>query len=130
MATNPKVTDWTKDKYNYTRLRGWVRRGLTNDQLAKEMHITRSTFYKWKAENADFSDILKEDREYCDDTIENALYEAAKEGNIAAIKFYLTNRRRKEWKDRQDVELSGEVGIADAMIQESLKRRERLENES
>ena len=130
MATHPKITDWTKDKYNYTRLRGWVRRGLTNDELAKNMNITRSTFYKWKAENPDFSDILKEDRDYCDDVIENALYEQAKEGNIAAIKFYLTNRRRKEWKDRQDVELSGEVGIADAMIQESLKTKERLENES
>jgi len=128
MATNPKVTDWTKDKYNYTRLRGWVRRGLANDQLAKNMHITRSTFYKWKAENTDFSDLLKEDRDYCDDVIENALYEQAKEGNIAAIKFYLTNRRRKDWKDKQDLEVTGELGVAD-VIKKSRERVERMENE-
>ena len=128
MATHPKVTDWTNNEINKTKLRGWVRDGLTNDQLAQNMGVTRSTLYKWKSLNTDFVDILKEDREYCDVIVENALYEQAKEGNIAAIKFYLTNRRRNVWKDKQDLEVTGEVGIAD-VIKKSRERMERMENE-
>ena len=126
MATRPKVTDWLDDEYRMTKLRGWARRGLMNDQIAQNMGISETTFYKWKAENAEFAKVLKEDKDYCDDMVENALYKSALEGNTTAQIFYLKNRRRSDWRDKQELEVSGEVGIGDAIRQ----ARERLNNET
>ena len=130
MATRQKVSDWLDDEYNKTKLRGWVRRGLTNEELAEKMGISVATLYNWKKSNVEFLEVLKEDRDFCDDNVENALYRAALDGNVTAQIFYLKNRRRKEWKDKQDVEVSGEVGIVDAMIRKANERKERLENDS
>lgn len=124
MATRPKVTDWLDDEYRMTKLRGWARRGLMNDQIAQNMGISETTFYKWKAENAEFAKVLKEDKDFCDDMVENALYKSALEGNTTAQIFYLKNRRRSDWRDKQELEVSGEVGIGDAIRQ----ARERLQD--
>lgn len=128
MATRPKVTDWLDDEYNKTKLRGWVRRGLTNEELAEKMGISVATLYNWKKSNVELLEVLKEDRDYCDDKVENALYKSALEGNVTAQIFYLKNRRRKDWKDKQDLEVTGELGIAD-VIKKSRERVERMENE-
>lgn len=130
MATRQKVSDWLDDEYSKTKLRGWVRRGLTNEELAEKMGISVATLYNWKKSNVEFLEVLKEDRDFCDDNVENALYRAALDGNVTAQIFYLKNRRRKDWKDKQDVEVSGEVGIVDAMIKKANERKERLENDS
>ena len=128
MATHPKVTEWTDDEYNKMLLVGWVRRGLPNDDIADKMEISRTTFYKWKAENADFADILRQNKEYCDSVAEDALFSKVKEGDLGAIRFWLTNRRSKDWRDKQDIEVSGDLSISD-VIRKSRERRERLEHE-
>jgi hypothetical protein len=130
MATRLKVSEWIRDEINQVKLKGWIRCGLSNDQLADNIGIDRSTFYRWKNDNKDFRDILKEDREYVLGSVVNVLYQKALEGDMNAIKFILTNRQRKEWREKQEVELSGEVGIVDAMIRKANERKERLENDS
>jgi transposase-like protein len=130
MATRPKVTDWTEDEVKSTLLKGWARNGLTNEQIAQNMGISKQTFYEWRNKFSDFADLIKEDKDYADTQVENALYKAAMEGNTTAQIFWLKNRRRNNWKDKQDVEVSGEVGIVDAMIRKANERKERLENDS
>ena len=129
MATRPKVTDWLDDEYKLTVLKGWARDGLTNDQLAECMGISETTLYKWKSENAEFAKALKINKDYADTQVENALYQSALEGNTTAQIFWLKNRRRKDWKDKQDVEVSGEIGIAADVIRRARERKERMENE-
>lgn len=124
MATRPKVTDWLNDEYKLTLLRGWVRDGLTNDLLAKKMGISEATLYNWKNTYAEFLEVLKADKDYADTQVENALYKAAMEGNTTAQIFWLKNRRRLSWRDKQELEVSGEVGIGDAIRQ----ARERLQD--
>lgn len=130
MGRRPKVTEWLEDDVKRTLLKGWARNGLTNDQIAENMQIDRSTFYDWCNKYTDFADLLKEDKDYADTQVENALYKQALDGNVTAAIFWLKNRRRNNWKDKQDVEVSGEVGIVDAMIKKANERKERLENES
>lgn len=124
MATRPKVTDWLNDEYKLTLLKGWARNGLTNEQLADNMGIDVATLYRWKAANSDFSEVLKVNKDYADTQVENALYKAAMEGNTTAQIFWLKNRRRSDWRDKQELEVSGEVGIGDAIRQ----ARERLKD--
>jgi transposase len=130
MASRPKVTDWTEDEVKSTLLKGWARSGLTNEQIAANMGISKVTFYEWRNKFPNFANLIKEDKDYADTQVENALYKQALEGNVTAAIFWLKNRRRNNWKDKQDVEVSGEVGIVDAMIRKANERKERLENDS
>jgi transposase len=130
MATRPKVTDWTEDEVKSTLLKGWARNGLTNEQIAANMGISKVTFYEWRNKFPNFANLIKEDKDYADTQVENALYKQALDGNVTAAIFWLKNRRRNNWKDKQDVEVSGEVGIVDAMIKKANERKERLENDS
>ena len=129
MATRPKITDWLDDEYNKTLLVGWVRRGLSNDVIADNMHIDRSTLYEWRKKNSDFADILRQNKEYCDNVAEDALFAKVKDGDLGAIRFWLTNRRSKDWRDKQEIDVSGDISIVDVMRQAEA-RRERLENDT
>ena len=63
-----KKRSFTKNKYHYwispqglTLLKGWARDGLTDDEIAHNMGISRSTLYEWKKKFPDISDTLKEE---------------------------------------------------------------------
>lgn len=129
MATRPKVLDWVEDEYNRMLLIGWVRRGFPNDVIADNMHIDRSTLYDWKKKNSDFADILRQNKEYCDSVAEDELFKKVKDGDLGAIKFWLMNRRSKDWKEKQDIEVTGDLSISD-VIRRSRERKERMENDT
>jgi transposase len=129
MATRPKVTDWTEDEVKSTLLKGWARNGLTNEQIAANMGISKVTFYEWRNKFPNFANLIKEDKDYADTQVENALYKAALEGNTTAQIFWLKNRRRNDWKDKQDVEVTGDLSIVDVMRQAE-EREERLRNDT
>ena len=112
---------------------GWARDGLTLDDIAKNLNITRQTLSKYASEkNKDGSfkhallhQYLKEGRELADYRVENALYKAAtgyysiekkyiktQDGieevevevyhppSVAALIFWLKNRKPDTWKDK------------------------------
>lgn len=55
----------------------WARNGLTDEQIAKNLGISKDTFYKYKKEYTDFSDSLKRGKEVIDVEVENALLKRA-----------------------------------------------------
>lgn len=107
-----------KGKYEYwltedglTLLEGWARDGLTDEQIAKNMGIRRSTLADWKKKYSDISDTLKKGKEVVDYEVENALLAKALSGDTTAIIFWLKNRRSQTWRDKQNVEMSGSLEI-------------------
>lgn len=106
-------------------LGGWARRGLTDEQIAKNMGISRSTLSEWKVKYPDILDTLKKNKEVIDTEVENALLKRAlgyryeekkttisdKDGvKVTTIKkemppdttaqiFWLKNRRPDLWRD-------------------------------
>ena len=122
-------------------LGAWARDGLTDEQIAKNMGISRSTLNEWKKKYPDISDTLKRGKEVVDVEVENALLKRAlgysttevtreralnpETGKVELITtkavtkevppdttaqiFWLKNRRPDLWRDKQNVELSGEV---------------------
>lgn len=115
----------------------WARNGLTDEQIAKNLGISKDTFYKYKKEHTDFSDSLKRGKEVVDIEVENALLkralgykydEVTKEINETTGKlqiskivtkevipdttaqiFWLKNRKPEEWRDRKELNHSGEI---------------------
>lgn len=73
-----------KGKYEYwlsadglLLLRAWARDGLTDDQIADNIGIARSTLSEWKNRFPDISDALKKGKEVVDIQVENALLQKA-----------------------------------------------------
>ncbi len=58
-------------------LEAWARDGLTDEQLAKNMGISRSTLSEWKNKYPDISDALKKGKAVVDIQVENALFKKA-----------------------------------------------------
>lgn len=85
--------------------------GLTNDQIALSIGISRSNYFKKKAESLDFQDAVKRGQAKGIAKVTNSLFQAANNGNITAQIFYLKNRDPQNWRDKQDVEHSGDVNI-------------------
>ena len=111
-------------------LEGWARDGLTDDQLARKMGISRSTLNAWKAAYPGISDALKKGKEVVDIEVENALLkralgyeyvetmdERSPDGvkhretvkfippDVTAQIFWLKNRRPEIWREKQQIEV-------------------------
>lgn len=109
-------------------IEGWARDGLTDEQIASNMGVSRSTLNEWKKKYPDIQDSLKRGKEIVDRQVENALlkralgyeYEEIKEkyefGELSertvtkkqvvpdttAQIFWLKNRKSKDWRDKQE----------------------------
>lgn len=130
-----------------TLVEAWARDGLIDEDIAKRLNISLSSFYEYKKEYVEFSDALKKGKEYIDVLVENALlkralgyeydevtYESEKKVNddtgvveyvrvetkrvtkevqpdTTAQIFWLKNRRPKQWRDKQEIEHSGDLKI-------------------
>lgn len=133
-------------------LGAWARDGLTDEDIAHNIGISRSTLKEWKKKIPAISATLNTNKAIADIRVENALFKKAigctvMEKVISKIKntdgtvtetertverelppdttagiFWLKNRKPKDWRDKQEVELSGNVGMTDALK----KARERV----
>ena len=117
------------------RLEAYARDGLIDEQIAENIGINPATLYDWKKKYPEISETLKKGKEVVDIQVENALlkralgysYEEKKvevsdEGtkvtkivkkvlpDITAQIFWLKNRRPDRWRDKQDIEHSGQIG--------------------
>lgn len=69
-------TDWLTPK-GLEQIEEWALMGLTNEQLAKNMGIGLSTFYKWQSQYSQLVDALKKGKVVVDLEVENALFKRA-----------------------------------------------------
>jgi transcriptional regulator with XRE-family HTH domain len=115
------------------KIEGWARDGLTDEQVASNIGVSRSTLNEWKNKYSVISDTLKRGKEIIDRQVENALlkralgysYEEVTYENDVEVKrvrkevvpdttaqiFWLKNRKPEEWRDKQNIEHSGETGV-------------------
>lgn len=121
-------------------LEGWARDGLTDEQIAHNIGISRGTLYDWKKAYPDISNALKRGKDVVDIEVENALLKRAlgyeyteerveissKDGrkviqttkhvaaDTTAQIFWLKNRRPDKWRDKPMPAAEGdEVTIID-----------------
>lgn len=59
------------------RIGGWARDGLTDEQIAHNMGISRSTLNAWKKKFSDISDTIRKEKDVVDREVENALLKRA-----------------------------------------------------
>lgn len=89
-------------KEKFPLIEGWVKEGLTDEQISRNLGISKVTFYKYKASCSELNELLKKSKEVVDYEVENALYKSAIAGNVTAMIFFLKNRRPDKWRDRKE----------------------------
>jgi hypothetical protein len=120
--------------------------GATLDDLAELFDVEHSTIALWQTKHHAFSDAIKTARVDADATVERSLYQRAlgyraktqkvvvangsaevvdyeeqHAPEVAAGIFWLKNRKPQEWRDKIDVEHSGNIDFAGAL--ESARKR-------
>lgn len=86
-----KADEWL-EKDKLTLLEAWARDGLTDEQIANNMGISRSTLFEWRKNNQDISNALKKGKEVVDIEVENALYKKALGYNVLLKKTFKLKR--------------------------------------
>ena len=139
MARKGKYRTWIEPN-GLTLIEGWARSGLSDEQIAHNIGIHPATLYKWINEYNEISEAIKKGKEVADYEIENAMYKAALgyefeevktyvedagngqkkrvekikkhvAPNVTAQIFWLKNRKPEAWRDKQDIEHSGNVDV-------------------
>ena len=100
-------------------LEGWARDGLTDEQIAKKIGISRKTLNDWKNNYSDICDTLKKGKEVVDYQVENALLNSALDGNTTAQIFWLKNRRPDKWREKPAVEDTTTLEKLDHLLEEA-----------
>lgn len=111
--------------------------GATDVDLAEHFGVSDRTIYRWASQFPEFCQALKVGKDVADDRVERSLYHRATGYSFDAVKifmpagatqpvyapyrehvppdtgaaiFWLKNRRRGEWRDKIDHELTGKDG--------------------
>lgn len=109
--------------------------GATDREVADFFEVDERTIYRWKHAHPEFCQALKVGKEVADERVEQALYRKAIGYKHDAVKifndqgsplvvdyvehvapdttaciFWLKNRKRAEWRDKVDHELTGKDG--------------------
>lgn len=122
-----------------TLLEGWARDGLSEEQIAHNCGVSRTSLWKWKKRFPQLAQALEKGREVVDYEVENALLrralgfeytevtvEDSDRGakrrettklvppDVSAQTFWLRSRRPDKWRDKPSddaPDTSGETGV-------------------
>lgn len=86
---------------NYEQIEAMAAQGLSQEQICRVLGISPGTLYSHRKKNEELAECLKRGRAKGLATITSALFRSARDGNIVAIKYYLSNRDSKRWYERK-----------------------------
>ncbi len=129
-TSGPDVTQIVNTVFNHSG-------NATARELAADLGVSANTLNRWMKEYPEVDAAVREMRSYVDDAIESALakraqgysvpYEEISDGpkgtttktghthipaDVGAAKFWLANRRRDKWAERQVIEVEGGLKVA------------------
>lgn len=139
MAEVGRPTEY-KSEY-VTQARKLCEMGATDADLADFFGVSDRTIYRWAARYEEFCQALKAGKDVADERVERSLYHKAvgytfdsekvfqHQGEIVRAKtrehvppsdtaaiFWLKNRRRDQWRDKQEFEHTGKDGAPLAAV--------------
>lgn len=126
-----------------------ARLGAKDADLAEAFGVSIRTIGLWASTHPEFNAVLKAGKDYADDRVERSLYQRAVGYSHDAVKifanprtgenaiinyvehyppdttaciFWLKNRRRDAWRDKQEVEHSGGLEVRDAAADDAKRK--------
>ncbi len=107
-----KYLEWSGHPDKLKLLSGWARDGLTDEEIAKNIGISRSTLADWKNKFPDISDALKKGKEEADYEVEDSLFKRAtgytakikKTFKVKKVRYSETGRKIEELEELEQGE--------------------------
>lgn len=79
-------------------------------EIARRYGVSRKTLWQWRKERPELLEIIAEEREEMIDRAESKLLEIIGEGDVSAIKYYLsTQGKERGYTTRTEQKIEGEV---------------------
>lgn len=82
-----KIKEWLEED-KLILLEGWARDGLTEEQIAKNIGIDRTTLFRWKEKECNIYNAIKKGKEVVDFEVENALLKKCLGYNVLVRKCF------------------------------------------
>ena len=126
--------------------------GATDEELANFFEVNEATINRWKIKYPDFWDSIKKGKDIADAEVAESLYKRATgyeapdvdirviESKIVetplvkhyppeptAMIFWLKNRQRAKWRDRQDIDMNVDMSLS-AEMEEARNRAKKKTN--
>ena len=99
-----KYLEWVTEE-GLALLSGWARDGLTDEQIAHNIGISRSKLNEWKKRYPDISDTLKRGKEVVDRIVENAMIKNATGYDYEEVTYVTVEMGREEHDELVDAKL-------------------------
>lgn len=119
--------------------------GATDREVAEALEVSERTIYRWQHDHPEFRQALQLGKDSADDRVEKSLYRRAVgysfdaikimtyEGSVivepyvehvppdvGAAQFWLKNRRADKWRDKAELQHSGQLSIVATPVDEAL----------
>lgn len=72
-----KWKEWSENEDNQRVLSAWSRAGMTDEEIARQIGISRSTLIEWKKKYPQISKALLDGKDFADRLVEDSLYKKA-----------------------------------------------------
>lgn len=140
-----KYEEWLKEE-NLELIKGWCRNGLSIEQVAYNMCISKDTLIDWRKRFPEIMDAMKIGREAADLIIQNALFERARgftvkdvketvgtkgtesvtmiktiPGDVNAMMFWLSRRQPDVWKEKKEEIITADADIGGVILVPEIK---------
>ena len=92
----------SKVKPKLILIESWARNGLTDEQIAKNLGISKTTFYKYLKDHIELSELLKKSKEVVDIQVENALLKRALGYSFNEDKYISVQMDQAEYCEKLD----------------------------
>lgn len=126
--------------------------GATNAELAAEFGVALSNFHLWRLVHPDFGEVIKSGKRKADERVERSLYEIANGFTVetqepvklreadgserieyvtktisvlpdqAAIRYWLNNRDRENWRERSEKHVTGTIEHEHLTLEQTQER--------
>lgn len=99
-----KWKEWAEDKDNLAILAAWARAGLTDEEIARQIGIRRSTLSEWKKKYEGVRRALSTGKEYANRLVEDSLFKMTQGYDVKVRKAFKLRRTEYDEKGRKTCE--------------------------
>ncbi len=96
-----KWQDWTEKEENLAVLRAWKMAGLSDEEIAKRVGVSRSTLSEWKKKYERIRDALSSGKEFADSLVENSLFKLTQGFKVEVRKVFKVKKVEFDEKGRR-----------------------------
>ena len=92
-----------------------IEAGMTLEEIADSLKVARSSFYNYMESHPELLDSIKSGRKAGVNKVVSALFTKALTGDVAACAFYLKNRDAENWREKQQIDHTVNMTLAQTL---------------